>query len=268
MWRNCCNQYRLYKGSWIFNGRPQDELSIEKYIANQLLSRGGWLVRNVYDFDCKEETGFWYVIKDSFGGMEELPTKCRNCIRRSLKSYDIRPITPEEFRRIALRIFNGALSTYKVKASIVTQEDIDTMSKAIGQDFWAVYKKGTDEAVAVARNVVKDGFCDYGTLKCLPEALHNATYPYYGLIFEMNRYYLQEKGLMYVCDGARSITEHSNIQPFLMDKFRFRKASCKLNIFYKPCLKLAVNILYPFRKYLPLKMRSVLNMEAMRRGKM
>ena len=35
----------------------------------------------------------------------------------------------------------------------------------------------------------------------------------------MNRYYLEELKLKYVNDGARSITEHSNIQPFLIDTF-------------------------------------------------
>lgn len=208
------------------------------------------------------------MIKDEFEGMEEVTSKTRNCIKRALKSYDIRIVTAKEFRRIALEIYNGALATYKVKAAMVTQADIDRMSEAPKQEYWGVYVKGTDEAVAVARNTLQGECCDYSTMKCLPEALHNATYPYYGLIYEMNRYYLQEKGMRYVCDGARSITEHSNIQPFLISKFRFRKAYCHINIVYKPWMKVAVSILYPFRKHLPLKVRSVLNMEAMRRGEM
>ena len=56
-------------------------------------------------------------------------------------------------------------------------------------------------------------------MKADPAYLRNSTYPYYGLIYEMNRYYLQELCLKYVSDGARSITEHSGIQPFLIEKF-------------------------------------------------
>ena len=51
-------------------------------------------------------------------------------------------------------------------------------------------------------------------MKADPQYL-NSTYPYYGLIFEMNRYYLDELKLVYVNDGVKSITGHSNIQTFL-----------------------------------------------------
>ncbi|CDA57052.1 unknown [Prevotella sp. CAG:604] len=42
------------------------------------------MVRNTYDFDCDKETLFWYVIKDKFGGMEELSSKKRNQVKKSL----------------------------------------------------------------------------------------------------------------------------------------------------------------------------------------
>lgn len=264
--------WKYYNHALVPTCAPHDEPRIEilHTVDNVWQNRGGviFLIRYTTDFDCEEQTGFWYVIKDTFGGMEELTSNTRRKVRKALKSYDIHIITPEEFRRIALKIYNGALSNYKVKASTVTQEHIDAMSFAPQQEYWGVYVKGTDEAVAVARNVVTDECCDYGTLKCLPEALHNATYPYYGLIHEMNRYYLQEKGLRYVCDGARSITEHSNVQPFLIDTFHFRKAYCRLHIVYRRWMKPIINILYPFRKHLPLNVRSLLNMEAMKRGEM
>lgn len=84
----------------------------------------------------------------------------------------------------------------------------------------------------------------------------------------MNRYYLQELDLRYVSDGARSITGHSNIQPFLIDKFHFRKAYCQLQIEYQWWLKIIINILFPFRRLIPVqKVKAILNMEAMRRNK-
>lgn len=61
-------------------------------------------MRNAYDFDCHEATSFWYVIKDSFGGMEELSSKMRNQVRKSLKTYDVRRISREEFCRVALPV--------------------------------------------------------------------------------------------------------------------------------------------------------------------
>ena len=105
-------------------------------------------------------------------------------------------------------------------------------------------------------------------MKAIPFYLKNSTYPYYGLIYEMNRYYLNEMKLKYVCDGARTITEHSNIQLFLIEKFNFRKAYCQLQIVYIWWMKILVNLLYNFRKIIPFrKVKSILNMEAMKRNK-
>jgi hypothetical protein len=83
----------------------------------------------------------------------------------------------------------------------------------------------------------------------------------------MNQYYLQEKGCLYVTDGTRSVSEHSNIQPFMEEKFNFRKAYCQLAVHYCWWLKIAVKILYPFRKIITLpRIKAILNMEAMQRG--
>ena len=63
----------------------------------------------------------------------------------------------------------------------------------------------------------------------------------------MNQYYLNENNFRYVNDGARSISHETNIQTFLIDKFRFRKAYCKLNIIYSTKVRLLLSLIYPFR---------------------
>ncbi len=241
---------------------------MSKASAKQLLAGGGRMVRNVYDFDLQVDSRFWFVLKDSFDGMEELSPKVRNCVRRSLKTYDVKRINKDEFQRIALKIYNEALGNYKVKGSRVSQDDIDRMVQQDNLQFWADYNKDTGEAVAVALNRIIDNTCDYCTLKALPKALHDSTFPYYGLLYKMNEYYLSEKGLAYVCDGARTITEHSGIQDFLISKFNFRRAYCYLNLYYTPFMWLSVRVLYPFRRFMPNKIRGVLNLEAMSRGQM
>ena len=96
---------------------------------------------------------------------------------------------------------------------------------------------------------------------------HNATYPYYGLYFTMNQHYLQTSHFKYVSDGSRSITEHSQIHDFLIQNFKFRKAYCQLAVHYKWWVKIAVKMLYPFRKIITFpRVKAILNMEAMQRG--
>ena len=185
-------------------------------------------------------------------------------------------ISPIEFRKIALHIFNKAQESYKVKALRSSQDDIDTIANDSikkGYEFWAVYTKDQHKPVAVAINtVVCDdsnyrGYVGYNAMKCDPNFQHNSTYPYYGLIYRMNKYYLEEKGFGYVDDGSRSLTEHSNIQSFLIDKFCFRKAYCELQVFYNPYFKLLIKILFPFRRLLKNpKILALLRQEAWLRG--
>lgn len=232
----------------------------------------GYLLRNVYSWDCGHETSFWYVIKDSFVGMEELSSKMRNQVKKSLKTYDVYRVPASEMLRVGFPIFQAAVESYRVKASPITMESFRNriqQSEITGNvDFWCVYEKKTHKVVALAINTLHKDCCEYNTMKADPAYLRNSTYPYYGLIYEMNRYYLQELCLKYVSDGARSITEHSGIQPFLIEKFHFRKAYCQLQIVYQWWMKIAVNILFPFRKLVPVQsVKAILNMEAMRRNK-
>lgn len=75
--------------------------------------------------------------------------------------------------------------------------------------------------------------------------------------------------MKYVCDGARSIIEHSNIQPFLIDKFYFHKAYCQLEIVYKWYVGIIVVMLYLLRKLIKHSgVTTLLNQEAIARGEL
>lgn len=46
-------------------------------------------------------------------------------------------------------------------------------------------------------------------------------------------------------------TEHSNVQPFLIEQFKFRKAYCQMQLAYVGWLRIMVFLLYPFRSLIP-----------------
>lgn len=263
--------YELYKGAWI-NRDESNERALSRSEAKELLKKGGLFVRNVFNFDTSQETSFWYVIKDSFGGLEELSSGARRDVRKSLRVYDIVRLSIDDIVGVGYDIFASAQESYKVKCDVFTKEQFiqitDSYRKDQSKEYWGVVRKDNGEVVAIGINTIKNNSCEYNTLKCKPSALRDGSQPYYGLIYEMNRHYLDERKLSYVNDGARSITNHSNIQPFLISKFKFRKAYCNINIFYTWWMKVIVCILFPFRKYIPIaKVKSILNMEAMVRGK-
>lgn len=265
------HSFKCYKGTWINSIPPHKSQKLSDREMSEVLKEGGLFIRNTYDFDTKQPTSFWYVVKDSFNGLDELSSKVRNQVRKALKTYDIEIVPGETIIDIGLPIFNAALETYKVQAKLITQKDLEdriTKEKKAGIfEYWCVFEKISRKAVALSINCVTDDCAEYQTLKAIPEYLKGSTYPYYGLIYEMNRYYLEERKLKYVNDGARSITEHSNIQPFLIEKFKFRKAYCKLQIRYRWWLGLFINLLYPFRNLIPsLKVKAILYQEEMRRN--
>lgn len=255
--------YRYYKGAWIFAHDPHLESKLSDKEVAELLSKGGLVVRNVYDFDCKEETSFWYVIKDSFGGMEELSSKMRNQVKKCFKTMRVERISSEYLMANGYDVYVEASDSYRVKAVAPTKEEFENrIRSSVENEYWGVIDIKTNKLVAFCMNAVTDESCEYRTMKAIPK--YQKLYAYYGLIYEMNRYYLEERKVKYVNDGARSITNHSNIQPFLIDKFKFRKAYCHLSIKYKWWLKLMVKSLYPFHKSISIRqVKALLDMEAM-----
>ena len=132
-------------------------------------------------------------------------------------------------------------------------------------EFWGCFDKETNQLVAFSMNAVSAESCEYRTMKAIPK--YQKLYAYYGLIYEMNRYYLEEMSLKYVNDGSRSITNHSNMQPFLIDKFNFKKAYCHIHIEYKKWFGLFIKLVYPIRRFIKLKqIDALMQMEAIQRS--
>ncbi len=257
--------WRLYKNTWIFLEESKEELLSSKE-ANALLKERGLMIRNTYDFDTKEETSFWFIIKDYLEDISELPFSARRNIRRALRFYNIKKININEFSEKAFPIITSAQKSYKVKSKVTSKKEFDTeieqYRKDANKEFWIVERKSDNEAVAIAINTIKKDSCEYDTMRCKAEALKDRTYPYYGLIYIMNNYYLSEKKLRYVNDGSRTVTEHSSIQDFLIHNFKFRKAYCKLKIHYKYWLSVVIKVLFPFRNIISFRtIRAILRME-------
>ena len=257
--------YRQYKGVWMNFGPERDEHRLSSDECHALLKQGGFMVRNVYDFDCKEETRFWYVILDRFDDMEGYNGKMRNQVRRSLRDFEFRIIDRATLAAKGYLVHCSAARKYKVKADIPTEaEFLADLNNDIENEYWGAYDRSNGELVAFAKNQCFDRSCNYSVLKATPEA--QKRYVYYGLIHEMNRHYLLQRGMDYVNDGARTITGHSNIQGFLIEKYHFRKAYCRLQLCYKPWMRLAVTLLYPLRRWIPSrKIKAILDQESMSR---
>ena len=257
--------FYLYRNAWISS--PHNDKRLTDCQCDELLSKGGWLVRNTYGFDQKEPSDFWYIIKDSFGGMAEHTSNERRKIRKALKSFDYRIVNIQTIAENGLEIIKSALEHYPVKDRTMNKKIfqglLDSWS-VDNHDFWGAFDKANGRLIGFIVVQLYDNACFYDLVMVHPNYKHNATYPYYGFFYSLNEYYLGEKKYRYVTDGSRSITEHSNIQPFLEHVFKFRKAYCKLKIYYKWWFGIVVRILYPFRNVIPNRsVRAVLMMHGM-----
>ena len=201
--------------------------------------------------------------------MEELSGNTRKKVRRALEKLEFKPIDITPIEQEGFPILQATFDDYAVTDRIMNrktfQEYLD-WCKLKQYDYWGVYDKTNGKFIGFCANRVWKEAVEYGVVGILPEYKRQCTaYPYYGLFYSMNQYYLQEKGLRYVTDGSRSITEHSQIQPFLEEKFLFRKSYCRLAVYYRGWLRVAVKLLYPFRKCIPNpRVKAILNMESMK----
>ena len=149
------NQYRYYKGAWLFLEENKETL-LSKEESKQLLKKGGLLVRNIYDFDCEEETPFWFVIKDKIEDISELPFSARRNIRRALRFYNIKKISLKKFSEIAFPIITSAQQSYNIKCHVINKNDFDELNrnyeKESDKEFWVVVRKDNGEPVAISIN--------------------------------------------------------------------------------------------------------------------
>ena len=260
--------YYLYRKAWRFSGLPHEEQKLSKEACNHLLREGGLFIRNTYAFDQKEENGFWYLIKDTFTPLEELPSKRKVKIKKALNLFDFQLVDKKvlydnDFVEHYKQSFDLRQERYK-------QDYIDDFFYYLQQEnceYWACFAKETHDFAGFAINTIADNACEYKITCILPKYHANAYYTYYGLFHAMNEYYLGQRHFKYVTDGSRTITEHSGIQDYLIQNFNFRKAYCQLEIHYQWWMKIAVKMLYPFRNIVKSpRVKAVLNMEAMRRG--
>jgi hypothetical protein len=241
--------WNLYQGTLIPRVPPHTEVNLSCSEAKKLLSLSkAYLIR--YTNEWERPGGmFWYVIKDDFAGMDELKSKYRTQIRRGLKNCTIKRVSREEIAANGYSVYHNALNHYNIGLEKKDEETFRENTLNSNYDNWAVYAKEDNRMIAYSQITILDDACNSTTTKFDPGYLRLR--PSEALFFEINKYYLGEKNYLYVSNGSRSISHDTNIQDLLIQKLKFRKAYCKLNIYYRPDVNAIIKILYPIRKLIP-----------------
>lgn len=262
--------YSIYKHCLVWDGPAPDETKLTGLEAKHLLfsRRDAWMLRNIYDWDCSEETNFWFIIKDNYSE-NDYTKKTRKYIEKANTRFEYKIIDVDTYRKNAYDVYEAAFSHYRVNdGSHQSRDEFEAGSKNIGNnvDIWGAIDRETGRIEAYSICKRSGNIINFQTSKGNPEFLPKY-YIMYGLYDARNRYYFNTLKVKIVISSARSITEHSNIQNFLIEKFAFRRAYCRIQIFYKPWFAFFIKLLFPFRKIISnRKIAYLLRMEAMNRG--
>ncbi len=195
---------------------------------------------------------YYAVIKEKHIDLGFLSSERRSEIRRGLKNCVVERIDAEYLSSNGFEVFLSAFERYKgVKQLSINSGEFKNnivARKAFSDIFhyWGIFNNS--KLIGYAENLIYDNIeTNYSTIKLNPNYLE--CYPSYALIYQMNKYYLEECEFEYVNDGFRSILHQSNIQNFLIKKFEFLKKYTNLQVHYKSFLSLAVFSAYPFKNF-------------------
>jgi len=264
------NNWRKYNGALIPTTPPHievDATNIEQKIQEEV----SYFARWTSNFDQNEETEFWYVICDEKLEILDYSKNTRNQIRRGLRNCEVMIIDKKTVLKEGFESYNAAFLRYNTNLDPKSEEEFCQEIESLGKEweFWGIYYN--EKMIGYSQNKIIGDYCDYSTIKFNPDYLSH--YPSYALFYTMNHHYLNERNFRYVNDGARSISHETNIQNFLIQKFKFRKAYCKLNIIYSSKVKFLLSIIYPFKSVLLLltfgpfsKINILINQEKIRRS--
>jgi hypothetical protein len=199
-------------------------------------------------FDLLSTGEWWHVIKDKRENFDALSRNTRSKVRRGAKLFEPKLTGREEILSEGYEVYRSAFDRYQTFEEMLSEQAFEQAITDLPAEteFWAVRKQGNGQMVAFSENLVRDSACFYNTMWFQPDALQG--YAGYLLIHEMNKHYLNERGLHYVSDGARNISHQTNVHEFLEQKFKFRRAYARLRVVYFPGMGILVKLLYPFRK--------------------
>ena len=265
------DKWNQYKHCLIWTGLPYEEDKLSRKQAMSLINKHhAWMLQNIYDWDCGHPTNFWAIIKDRYSE-DDYSRKTRKYLKKANERFVYTIIDSDLLRQQGYSVYLKAYSHYSIHDGYKeSQHDfmyrIDMLTSSL-YDIWGAIDRETGnlEAYSICR---KDGdVCIFESSKANPEFLRKH-YVMYGLYDARNRYYLADKGYRFVLSSRRSISEHSNIQSFLVEKFAFRKAYCRFELYYITWLKIIISMLYPFRALIKFpKLRNLLQFVEIRREK-
>ena len=247
------NFWRRYHGAIIPWEPPHFNFNLStEQVYKDIKIHKAFFARWTTDFDSEKKSAFWYIINDKKLSFNDYSRNTKSKINRGLKKFNVRIISKKELINQGYCVYEKALKRYSVVLKKNSEIEFINEIKNLGNSwqFWGIYSKQNNVLVAFSLNRIMDDYCDYSTIKFDPDYLRD--YSSYVLYYSMNKYYLNQNNFKYINNGTRSISHQTNIHDFLIDKFKFRKAYCNIQVVYSPLFNILVRYLLPLKSFFSL----------------
>ena len=206
--------------------------------------------RWIDNFDCGYETEWYHVIKDEAFDITALKAKRRYEINKGLKNYRIQIINPKEYPENLFEIIIAAYSSYpsKYRPKLNKLDFIRNLDSWCANDITVLgaFDSKNSKLCGFVYLVNCGDYISYSVHRVIPNEEKKGINA--ALVYGVLVYFQRLENCKYVTDGERAVRHETKFQDYLMKYFGFRRAYCRLNIVYNPCVKPIVSLLYPFRK--------------------
>ncbi len=200
------------------------------------------------DWDCAQNTGWWYVIKDAPFDMEKLGKSARKNIRRALRNNVVERLDPVACFPELWECRHQAFAKYKLADEDWGEEDFRKWCAKASQnaEFWGGRDAETGKLIGFMSIRQVDDWAIIGMAKFDPRYLGlRVSDALYATVLS---HYLNERGCAFISSGTRNINHVTNTQAYKEEHFGYRKAYCRLHIVYAPRIRWLMCLLYPFRR--------------------
>jgi hypothetical protein len=244
------NGWKDYNRAAIPITAPHEEVNLKPIEDKSIWKMDGkpFFARWTENFDCKNETEWWYCIKDEPFYFEQIKSKRRTEIRKGLKLNRVEIIKASEYIKEIHKIQSECYNDYPYQYR--PEHNYDTVKKSCERwderhIVFMAFSVETGETTGFACVEPINDYVNFEILK-VPTRYKNSQVVA-ALTYKILLKMLNKDGYKYVCDGARNLVHQTNFMDYLVKQFAFRYAYCDLKMEYRIMLKPIIYILYPFR---------------------
>lgn len=246
--------WRFYNGAVLPATEPKENVDLSPLNDGSIWNFNGkypLFARWTSNFDCKQNTEWWWLIKDSLYEPLKLPSDRRRHIRKARENFTVKIINPCEFLNDIKQIYFDAWEDFPdVYRPGFNEKDFN--AKFSNLDNTKVFGCFSNEDSSLCCFIIaieKSNAILLSEQKSLRK--YERLKSNFAVIDGFLNYYNEDiKKGKYIVDGERNLVHQTNFQEFLCKYFDFRKANCKLNLMYNPIVRPFANILFLFRRLL------------------